>query len=228
MKDIIVNQDKLKSLQIKDKTDALTINHTLFSLPLRVLLISKSGGGKNTQLLNILCNDNLKYNKLFKGEHIYIFCPDCQSDEKMKLLLQFYDVPDNNIYGGDTLDIDGLKHVDDYSSGGKASSRFNIISTIFTNSRKYNINIFFLSQSYTATNPTIRSNANVLLIGNCSNKNLKLLSDEHNFLENEAEFKKMFRTNCSEKYQFFIINYTSKNADMYLNTDYQIIKHSKN
>ena len=150
MKDIIVNQDKLKSLQIKDKTDALTINHTLFSLPLRVLLISKSGGGKNTQLLNILCNDNLKYNKLFKGEHIYIFCPDCQSDEKMKLLLQFYDVPDNNIYGGDTLDIEGLKHVynglikefkddnkqrpiiiiDDYSSGGKASSRFNIISTI--------------------------------------------------------------------------------------------------
>lgn len=164
----------------------------------------------------------------------------------MKLLIDFYDIDDNNLYSGEALDEDSLSHVyhglidefkedrtkkpviiiDDYSCTGKASTRFNIINTLFCNSRKYNINIFFLSQHYSHTSLSIRNNANVLLIGNCNNKNLKLICDEHNMLKTDKEFRDLFRKHTTEQFQFFIINYTSPFKRMYLNSEYKPIEHS--
>lgn len=246
MKEVKVDENKITPLRVNDKTDSLTLKHTVFNLPMRCILCAKSGQGKNTQLLHILCNENMKYNKIFKGEDIYIFCPDPLADAKMKLLINFYDIDDNNLYSGEALDEDSLSHVyhglidefkedrtkkpviiiDDYSSTGKASTRFNIINTLFCNSRKYNINIFFLSQHYSHTSLSIRNNANVLLIGNCSNKNLKLICDEHNMLKTDKEFRDLFRKHTTEQFQFFIINYTSPFKRMYLNSEYKPIEHS--
>jgi len=246
-KKIVIDENKLEVLKINDKTDKLTVDHTVFNLPVRVLLCGASGSGKNTQLLNILVSDLFQYNKLFKGDDIYIFCPDPSTDEKMKLLIDYYDIKPNNIYSGENPDLDGLNHVyeglveefkenpkqrpviiiDDYSSTGKFSSKYNVLTKIFCNSRKYNINVFFLSQFYVHVAPAIRTNANVLIIANCSNKNLQLINDEHNYLKNKSTFNKMFREHTKEKHEFFTINYTNKFNEMYLDKNYHKIDHSK-
>ena len=111
MKEVKVDENKITPLRVNDKTDSLTLKHTVFNLPMRCILCAKSGQGKNTQLLHILCNENMKYNKIFKGEDIYIFCPDPLADAKMKLLIDFYDIDDNNLYSGEALDEDSLSHV---------------------------------------------------------------------------------------------------------------------
>ena len=64
MKEIKVDEERIHPLQVNDKTDHLTVKHTVFSLPMRCILCAKSGQGKNTQLLHILCNENMKYNKI--------------------------------------------------------------------------------------------------------------------------------------------------------------------
>ena len=247
MKDIKVNQDKLKILKVKDKTDALTVNHTLFNIPIRCLLVSRSGNGKNTVLSNILMNSNFGYSNIFKGDDIYIFSPHPDEDAKMQLLIKFYDIPENNIYSGDTPDLDAIEHVylelkkeavedkkkkpliiiDDYSSSGAFSSKYNILTKIFSNSRKFRISIFFLSQYYLSVSPSIRCNANVLIIGNTSNKNLKVLSDENNFLKDNKTFYEMFRAYTKEQFEFFTINYTNNYDNLYLDSNFKPIIHSQ-
>ena len=240
---ITIDENKLKILKVKDDTDKLTVDHTVFSLPIRGLLIARSGQGKNSQLLNIMCSDLFKYNKLFKGKDIYIFAPDPYGDEKMRKLIDYYQIEDNNIYSGDKPDLEGLEHVykglieefrddptqkpviiiDDYSSTGIFAKQYNILTKIFCNSRKYQINIFFLQQAYVHTNPAIRSNANVLILGNCSNKNLKLVAEEHNYLKDDKTFKNLFREHTKEQHHFFIVNYTNSYDRLYLDKDYKAI-----
>ena len=241
------NEKDLAPLKVRDHTDNLVVEHTLFDLPIRGLIVARSGQGKNSILSNILMNDHYKYNKIFKGDDIYIFSPRPYDDAKMKLLIDYYEIDDNNIYAGDMPDLDSMEHVyeglidefkednkkkpiiiiDDYSSSGKFTSKFNVLVKVFCNSRKFNINIFFLSQYYNHTSPGIRNNANVLIIGNCSNKNLKTITDEHNFLENDKIFKQMFRRETLERFDFFTINYSNSADRLYLNKNFQAIEQAK-
>lgn len=243
-KEIKIDENKLKVLQVKDDTDKLAVKHTIFNLPVRCLLNAPSGAGKNTILTNVLCSDLFGYNKLFSGDSIYIFCPSPYTDPKMMKIIDYYEIDDNNIYSGADPDLEAMEHVflglidefaedptqkaviiiDDYSSSGKFQSKYNILTKIFCNSRKYNINVFFLSQYYMHVSPAIRTNANVLIIGNCSNKNLQLLNDEHNYLKDKKTFNEIFRSHTKEKYHFFCINYTNKFDEMYLNKDFHKIK----
>ena len=243
-KNIEIDENKLKVLQVKDDTDKLVIKHTVFNLPVRCLLVGASGAGKNTILTNILCSDLFGYNKIFKGENIYIFCPSPYNDKKMMKIIEYYDIDDNNIYSGSDPDLDAIEHVynglieefredptqqsviiiDDYSSTGKFQSKYNILTKLFCNSRKFQTSIFFLSQYYMHVSPAIRTNANVLIIANCSNKNLQLLNDEHNYLKDKKTFNEIFRSHTKEKFHFFCINYTNKFDEMYLNKDFHKIK----
>ena len=245
-KNIKIDNDKLKILKVKDKSDDLVIHHSLFSVPIRCLLVARSGNGKNTILSNILMNENFGYTKIFKGEDIYIFSPHPYEDEKMKLLIDFYEIEDNNIYSGDMPDLENLEFVynelkkevqedknkypviiiDDYSSTGKFATKYNILTKIMSNSRKFRISVFFLSQYYMNVSPSIRNNVNVIICGNTSNKNLKILADENNFLSNNKLFYQIFRENTKEQYDFFTINYTSNFDNLYLDKDFKPIIHN--
>ena len=246
MKQIKCNVNKLTPLKVIDTTDTLTVQHTLFNLPWRMLLVGKSGSGKNSILSNLLMNDHYKYNKVFKGDNIYIFAPYPYEDYKMNLLIEYYDIQDNNIYSGEQPDLEGLENVynglidefkedntqkpliiiDDYSSSGVFSKRYSPLVKIFCNCRKFNINIVFLSQYYLHTPPSIRMNSNILIIGNCSNKNLKLICDEHNYLKNDKMFYSMFRQQ-KEQYDFFTINYTNTADKLYLDSQFKPINQQK-
>ena len=247
MQEIKVDENKLKILKVNDSSDKLGVKHTLFNLPIRGLLIAKSGNGKNTVLSNILMNEEYGYTKIFKGDSIYIFTPNhIEDDPKMKLLVKFYSIPDNNIYSGESdPDLDALKHVyeglidefrnnkkqkpliiiDDYSSSGKFMPKYSILTKIFSNSRKFQINIFFLSQYYFSVPPSVRNNANVLIVGNTSNKNLKSICDEHNMLKNDRLFRDIFRQYTRNQFDFFTINYTNNDIEkLYLDKDFKPIK----
>ena len=58
---------------MKDNTDSYTIKkNKLFDLPMRLLLIGKSGNGKSSFLGNLLLRKDM-YRNDFKPENIYIF-----------------------------------------------------------------------------------------------------------------------------------------------------------
>ena len=247
MKEIKCNENKLKILKVLDKTDNLTINHSVFSLPWKMLLVGKSGSGKNSILSNLLMNDNFKYNTIFKGKDIYIFAPYPYEDYKMKLLIDYYQIEDNNIYSGEMPDIEGLENVynglieefkedntqkpliiiDDYSSSGVFSKKYSVLTKIFCNCRKFNISIAFLQQYYLHVPPSVRMNSNILIIGNTSNKNLKLICDEHNYLRNDKEFFSMFRQHTINQFDSFSINYTNKADKLYLDSQFKPINQNK-
>lgn len=248
MSKIKIDENKLKILKARDKTDSQTIHHPVISLPARALLCAKSGLGKSTILLNIFCSDLFGYNKIFKPEDIYIFCPDIEADQKLMHIVNYYDLDiNNNVYQDkDKPDLEGLQHVynglveenkqeakhsaiiiDDYSSSGEfcGSKKFNILAKIFCNSRKANISTFFLQQHYMHCNPTIRLNANFICLGNTSNHQLKIIEQEHNMHNDPKFFKSMFRHHTkNNKNDFFSINYTNDNFDdIYLDKDFKKI-----
>ena len=247
MKEINIDEKKLKSLKVIDKSDNQEIKSNLFSLPWRIVLVSRSGGGKSSRLTNLLCNKNYGYDKLIQPENTYIFCPNILGDEKLMHIQKYHDIPDNNIYtDSEKLDEDDLDHVytglkdeymqdndrrgmiiiDDYSSTQVFAKRNNVLSKIYSNCRKFQISVITLAQYYFDLNPSIRMNANIILIGQTSNKNLEQLAREHNYLlGNDADFKKMFRSNVKEVFDFFCINYTNKYDCLYLDSDYKPITH---
>ncbi len=58
--------NKLKILKVKDKTDKNVVKlDKLFDVNFRLLLVSRSGGGKSNFLTNIILNDKLKYRNIF-------------------------------------------------------------------------------------------------------------------------------------------------------------------
>ena len=48
------------------------------------LLVGKTGSSKTTLLVNMLASPEFPYDKIFKGENIYIFSGSLTSDEKLK------------------------------------------------------------------------------------------------------------------------------------------------
>ena len=114
--------------------------------------------------------------------------------------------------------------MDDISWSGKLrQGSFNIVNKVFCNGRKHNISIILTSQFYHHILPSCRCQASGIIIGNTSEKNLKSISDDNNYLENEKEFKKMFRKYVVEKHDFLLINYSNKFKDMYMDKDFNVI-----
>jgi hypothetical protein len=169
------------------------------------------------------------------------------NDNKLELLIDFKQIPDDNVIT--TFDNDLLNDlydkiteefsesvemgrkpanvvwiVDDMSwSGALKQGYFNIINKVFCNGRKHNISILLSSQYYTHILSSCRSNASGLILGNASEKQLKLISEENNFLENEKMFRKLFRSVFKNKFDYFIINYSNDFNQMYMDKDFNVL-----
>jgi len=241
-----------KILKVKDPTDSYTVeNGTLFDLPSRMLLVAKSGMGKNNLVSNLFLSDKFPYHKQFKGDNIHIFAPAIKSDYKMDLFVNQFEIPEENLHEDYSDDLllevyDGMveqfkenlvdeekpEHkllmLDDLSfSGAFSTNRFNALTKVFCNGRKWLVSCCVLSQFYTAITPQIRQNANAIFIFNTPLSQLDKIEAEHNFLKDKKTFIKMFQDNVKGKHDFLAINYTNDFKDLYMNTEFESIMKQK-
>lgn len=239
-----LNEDKLRVLKVKDKTDKLTVSvNRLFDLPMRLILTGKTGSGKGAIITNLLLNDNYGYNKIFSGNRIFIFAPSPYADEKMRIIIEEKEIEDSNIFS----DIDELEEVyemlvedfkdrienkeeiemsliivDDLSFSGKLANRFNALAKIYCNSRKFLISIITTNQAYTQIAKNIRLQSSGMVIFQTTNKELEIIEAENNYLMGgKKAFFKMFRDNVKEKHDFLCINYSNNYDNLYLDKNFK-------
>ncbi len=238
--------NKLKLLKVKDKTDKHAKKFdTIFDLPLRMIISGNSGSGKTNFAVNILLNKNYPYSSIFSGEDIIIISPTPKEDFKLNLIIEEKEIPEENIF--DELDDDILndlyeslideykeaiqekeqpRHkiilIDDFGfSGGMSNKRFNTVSKIFCNGRKFLISCMVLLQKYTQATSNIRSNSSAIVVFNTSNSELEQIEKENNYLKTKKDFVNMFRENLKEKHDCLIINYSNNFKNLYLNKNFE-------
>jgi len=246
-----LNEDKLRVLKVKDKTDKLTVSvNRLFDLPMRLILTGKTGSGKGAIITNLVLNENYGYNKIFSGNRIFIFAPSPYADEKMKVIIEEKQIEDSNIFS----DIEELEEVyemlvedfkerienkekiemsliivDDLSFSGKLANRFNALAKVYCNSRKFMISIITTNQAYTQIAKNIRLQSSGMIIFQTTNKELENIEAENNFLMGgKKAFFKMFRDNVKEKHDFLCINYSNNYDNLYLDKNFQPLAEEPN
>ena len=116
---------------------------------------------------------------------------------------------------------------DDLSfDGSLRKGNFNMINKIFCNGRKHQISVIITSQYYNHILPSCRANASFILLGDMSDRQLDIVTDENNYLSGKspkASFKRMVRATIGDKHDFIIINYSNPKEFMYLNKDFEPI-----
>tara|TARA_R110002096_G_scaffold28098_1_gene85410 strand:- start:771 stop:1514 length:744 start_codon:yes stop_codon:yes gene_type:complete len=244
--------NKLKILKMKDSTDGnVTKKKDIFDLPMRLLLISKSGDGKSSYLGNLLLRQEF-YRNDFLPENVFIFTGSKRGDKKLQTIIEELDIEDSNVVDGydeDYLDmiydmlvenynekvedkvkdkkqLNSLIIFDDlaFNNSFKDKGKNDMIRKLYLNGRKYNISVVIISQKYSAVSTAIRENATGLIIGKSSNKQLQLLSDDHNYIKSgNKDFIKLFRDATDTPYTKFIINF-SNHPNIYMDQNFQALK----
>lgn len=221
----------------------------LFNLPFRILLVGKSQfSGKSSCIVNLLLQDDGRlYKNEFEGDNIYIFSGSLKTDNKIKLLISQFDVPESNCF--DEYDEDALEAIyeiveeqfqeaienkekppnsliilDDMSfSGALKSKNAGQINRIFSNGRHINLSIIATAQKYSQLHTCMRENCSGCIIWECSNKQLEMISEDHNNYENKKDWLKMVRKRTSEPHSFFVINYSNKPHERFLTMSFEPI-----
>ena len=232
---------KFKIDKMIDKTDNFTTekDNNLFDLPMRLLMIAKTGDSKSTTLGNLLLKKE-GYRSDFTPDKIFVFSASVKGDEKLKIMIEELDISEENIfndYDDDILSVIYDMLVEDYcdnveeginkpkllnsliifddlafNDSMKAQTKESIIKKIFMNGRKYLISSIVISQKYSSLGTTLRENASGLIIGKASNKQVDLIEADHNYLKSGKKiFKEMFRDTTEKPFSKLIINFSKPN-----------------
>jgi len=235
--------------KIKDVTDSYYTKHDLFDLPLRLLLCGKSQlSGKSTFILNLF-RDSF-FGKFFKGENIY-YISDNKVDNKLKLLQDFKQIPDENIMPYDeeiltdlydTLEENFIDAVDENEKPpnvmivmddvGHSNSLKNktggIISKLISNGRHINCSQIYSIQNYTMASTTLRNQVTGAILFSMSNKSLDLVEQDFNYTDSRKTFLKMFNDVARSKpHAFLAVSFTRGAGEMYMDSDFKTIDVSK-
>lgn len=238
--------------RVKDKKEKYyTKKGLLFDLPMKLLIIGKSQySGKSSCIVNLLLQDDTRlYKNDFKGDDIYIFSGSIKTDNKIKMLIKNYDIPEENLFN-DKDDIDEtleaiydlteeeyneaiengekpkntLIILDDMAFGGDLKKKNNgMINKVFCNGRHINLSIIATAQKYSQLHTTQRENCSGVILFDCSDKQLETIVEDHNIFDKKATFKKMFRERTKEPYSFMVINYSNNKKDRFLSMNFEPI-----
>lgn len=236
---------KFHIYKVKDKTDNNHQEMQLFDMPFKILINGKSQlSGKTTLILNLLMNPDFGYDKKFKGENIYIVS-DNKLDNKLKILMDFHDIPNENHFPYDEDVLEALydnledEFIEEMEDDGKAQNRliimddvgysgnlkskaFGMISKLVANGRHLNLSQIYTSQRFSMVSTTLRSNLTGAILFNTSMKELELIADDFNYLKTKKSFVEMFRRETQQPRSFLVINFTNKDS-LYMNKDFQSI-----
>lgn len=233
-----------KLYKVFDPSDSFHKVMPHFDLPFRTMLCSKSqhGIGKTTIILNLLMNPEFKMNELFEGKNIFVISNN-KLDNKLKLLKEFKEIPDenfmpydesdlNNLY--DEIELEFLKEkaegdipnllmiFDDvgYSSYFKKKG---IIDKIISQGRHLNVSQLYSVQKMSMCSTILRSQLTSAFFGSCSARELDSIEQDFNYLNDKKSFNNMFRKATSAPRGFLLCNFTGKNG-LYYDSDFKPIK----
>ena len=232
-------------LKVKDDSDKFHKAMPTFDIPFKLLINGKSQlSGKTTIVLNLLLNPQFGYSNKFDGEDIYIIS-DNKLDNKLKMLAEYKEIPDTNIMGYDENVLDMLYDTleeafmeekeegniknriiifDDVGySGNLKNKNFGIISKLVANGRHLNLSQIYTSQRFTMLSTTVRSNITGAILFNTPAKELELIAEDFNYLDNKKDFIEMFRRETKEPRSFLVVNFTNKGG-LYMDKDFKTIR----
>jgi len=235
----------MKIYKMKDNTDSYTIKkNKLFDLPMRLLLIGKSGNGKSSFLGNLLLRKDM-YRNDFKPENIMIFSGS-KGDAKISTIIKELDIPEENLfYQYDDNEINVIydmlvdnfndaiamkekpEHTlilfDDlsYTNKMKTSKKESALDRLFCNGRKFLISTIVTAQKYSQLNTTSRENCSGMILNKCSNKQIELIEADINFMNSKKQFMELFKNVTNKKFSTFIVNFS--NETIYQDSDFEDI-----
>jgi len=244
---------KFKILKMKDVSDSfVTKKEQIFNLPMRLLIIGKSGDGKSGYLGNLLLRKEF-YRDDFLPENIFIFSGSVNGDKKLQTIIDEIEIPETNIFSGydednlegvydhlvdefnDNVD-DGVKDkkklnsiviLDDlaFNDSFKDKGKNDMVRKLYMNGRKFSISTLILSQKVTSVSTAIRENITGMILGKSSNKQLETVANDHNYLKGKNSTKRfidMVKTATEKPFSKFIINFSQ--PELYQDTDFEPIK----
>ena len=246
-----MSSDKIKIYKVKDSNEKhITKKGDMIDLSMRLIITGKSFlSGKTNYLTNLLLQDDARlYKNNFKGDNIYVFSSTAHTDKKMQTIIEEKDIPAENVFEDyDEEIVDTLYELrkeeynqairdketppnvlyifDDLSFGNNLKKKTaGAIEKLFCAGRHSLQSVIILQQKYTQSLTCARENMSAGVFFKCSDKQLDLIAEEHNFLEGgKNQFKKMFRKVTNEPHSALVINYTNPTDRMYQNQNFEII-----
>ena len=237
-------------LKVKDPSEKHYIDKAeMFDLPARLILVGKSQySGKTSCLVNLLEQEDPRlYKRHFDGDNIFIFSSSLGNDQKLQYIIDQHEIPSANLYEGFCENIlceviesiedqyqdccaeeiappHSLVVLDDCSwGGGLKRKQHGAIAKLFCNSRHYNVSVILTSQKYSSVLTTARENATGCIFWKCSQKQLDLIANDHNFLPKKKVFNTMFRTLTEKPHSFMVVNYSNTPERLYMNSSFQAV-----
>ena len=213
--------NKLKILKVVDppRPKVKPLDPRLPAPPSCVLLVMPTKSGKSTIISNMLLNKNFYGPDYF--DYVKIISNTINNDLTSRFLKQAFDTSDHY---DDSMIHDLVKsqnqHGDDKPSvclvlddclGDKTTALNNISSRY----RHSNIQLLMIStQAFRKVSPTIRANANFVLVGKLQNSTeLDKLSEEYSgMFGGDANFRELYKQCTKKKYNFMTLNLSENPA----------------
>ena len=95
-----------------------------------------------------------------------------------------------------------------------------ILSKIVMNGRHIGLSSIFTTQKYSLIGTNIRTQLTGAMIGGLSTKELELVEQDLNFMDNKKKFMKVMRDNTKGR-DFVVINFTNDDAQRYLDKNFK-------
>lgn len=219
-----------------------TIDHPIFNVPFRLLIIGRSGlSGKTTMLSNLLLRKRF-YRNMWNGDNIYVISPSLDTDPKWRKICSELRIPAMNQqleYDENWLThryedaVDNHLHsvgpkkqrllvLDDTSFGGAMrKKRFGILNKYFCNGRHYNWTVMATAQQYNQLDTPQRENSNFIFYQSTGDQ-ARTIGTEHGYGMMPMQFVRFLNEHTREPHAFMAVDY-SKGVRRYLDRNFEEI-----